>query len=40
MENITKFYFGGKGGKFINFTPLAKMIKFKFTRHDCLKSHI
>ncbi len=37
MADITKFYFGGKGGKFINFTSLAKMIKFKFTRRERLK---
>ena len=40
MEKITKFYFRGKGAKFIKFYLASEDDKLKFTRHDCLKSHI
>ncbi|WP_299086102.1 hypothetical protein [uncultured Campylobacter sp.] len=37
MEDITKFYLCGKGGKFIKFYLASEDDKFKFTRHACLK---
>jgi len=37
MENITKFYLHGKGGKFIKFYLASEDDKLKFTRRACLK---
>ena len=37
MADITKFYFRGKGSKFIKFYLASEDDKFKFTRRACLK---